>query len=123
MAQGIQWRLEPLTPSPTPLHSAGAFCTKANVIERQGNSESLLQKTSTIHPHIQGLLIIDCCKASALVKIGQGTDFPNTQKADLDKMTRWRNSSQEKEQGEVTSRDIIKTDINNMSEPDFKQEL
>lgn len=35
-------------------------------------------------------------------------------------MTRWRNSLQKKEQEEITARDIINTDINEMSELEFK---
>ena len=35
-------------------------------------------------------------------------------------MPRWRNSSQKKEQEEVMARDLIKTDIRNMLEPEFK---
>ena len=35
-------------------------------------------------------------------------------------MTRWRNSPQKKEQEEVMARDLIKTDISNMPEPEFK---
>jgi len=36
-------------------------------------------------------------------------------------MPRWRNSSQIKEK--VTARDLIETDISNMSEPEFKTKI
>ena len=39
---------------------------------------------------------------------------------DLDKMPRWKNSSQKKEQEEVMAGDLIKTHISNMSDPEFK---
>ena len=35
-------------------------------------------------------------------------------------MPRWRNSFQKKEQEEVMAKDIIKTDLNNMPESEFK---
>ena len=37
-------------------------------------------------------------------------------------MSRWRNSSQKKEQ-EVMDRDLIKTDVINMPEPEFKTRI
>jgi len=35
-------------------------------------------------------------------------------------MTRWRNSPQKKDQEEITARDLLKTDISNMSEQEFR---
>jgi len=35
-------------------------------------------------------------------------------------MPKWRNSSQKKEQEKVIARDLIKTNISNMSDEDFK---
>ena len=35
-------------------------------------------------------------------------------------MTRWRNTPQKKEPEEVTVKELIKTDISNMPEPEFK---
>ena len=49
--------------------------------------------------------------------------FPNTQKTESSKMPRQRNSSQKKEQEEVTARNLIKTDISNIPESEFKTTL
>ena len=35
-------------------------------------------------------------------------------------MPRWRNSSQNKEQENITARDLTETDIHNMPDPEFK---
>ena len=35
-------------------------------------------------------------------------------------MKRWRNSPQKKDQEEITARDLLKTDITNISEQEFK---
>ena len=53
---------------------------------------------------------------------GTITGFPNTEKKrnDLNKKQRQRNSSQKKEQEKVMARDLIKTYISNMPEPEFK---
>lgn len=47
VAQGTQWRLKLLTPSPNLLFSLGVFLTRENVIESQMSSKSLSKKTST----------------------------------------------------------------------------
>ena len=39
---------------------------------------------------------------------------------DPDKMTRWRDSPQKKEQEKVMSRDLINTDSRKISEPEYK---
>lgn len=44
----------------------------------------------------------------------------HTEDRDLEKMRRWRNSFQKKEQEKVTARNLIETDLSKMPEPEFK---